>query len=206
MDTLLKSALTAASEPQTKVAPVSTKVWAEWLKLQTKGNSDLEAMVIACAEFGLAFRGNQQPRWLSLLGVTGTGKTHCAQKMWNALAAKIDWRSAQFCHSKIYWPGFVSELKSGEAWDQLRDMIKWPVLFLDDIIAERDTTGFSTEQLNMLLGSRVEKWTILTSNLKLEQIGAIEPRIADRIIREPNIFVEVDAPSHAIEARLPHND
>ncbi len=203
---LLKSTLTAVSARQTKASPINTKVWAEWLKLQTKGNSELEAMVNACAEFGLAFKEGSQPRWLSILGVTGTGKTHCAKRLFNHMAAASDWRKAEFLHGAVYWPGFVSELKAGDAYEKLRDMIRWPVLFLDDIVAERDTTGFSTEQLNMLLGSRSGKWTILTSNLMLDQIGAIEPRIADRIIREPNIFVEVNTVSHAIQARMPHND
>lgn len=156
-------------------------------------------MVAACAEFGLAFKEGKQPRWLSLLGVTGTGKTYCARKLWKSLAAKSDWRKVEFLHSEIYWPRFVSELREGNHYDRLLDMVRWPVLFLDDIAAERDSTGFATEQLNMLLGSRGDKWTILTSNLMLEQVGAIDPRIADRIIRAPNILVEVNTVSYSIQ-------
>ena len=85
-------------------------------------------------------------------------------------------------------------------------MMDWPVLFLDDIGAERDTTGFASEQLNTLIGCRADKWTILTSNLFLEQLGLIDLRIADRIIRAPNHFIEVNTKSHAIESRLPYKE
>lgn len=77
-------------------------------------------------------------------------------------------------------------------------MWNWSVLFVDDIGADRDTTGFATEQLNTLLGSRIDKWTILTSNLMLENLAQVEPRIADRCIRKPNIFIEVKTISHAL--------
>jgi DNA replication protein DnaC len=77
-------------------------------------------------------------------------------------------------------------------------MWKWPALFLDDICAERDTTGFTSEQLNTLLGCRENKWTVITSNKLLHQIAELEPRLADRIIRAPNIFIEVNTKSHAL--------
>lgn len=105
----------------------------------------------------------------------------------------------EFCHSPIFWPQFVSELRSGDAYAKLRDMARWPVLFVDDIGAERDTTGFAAEQLNTLLGSRVGKWTIITSNLNLEQLAGIDPRISDRIIREPgNEYIELTTKSYAV--------
>ena len=159
-----------------------------------------------CAEFAIAFRDGHAPRWVSLLGVTGTGKTHCARRLWNHLSAMTDWRTTEFIRQEIYWPKFVSELRSGDAFDRYRDMMAWPVLFLDDVGAERDTTGFASEQLNTLLGCRADKWTILTSNLGLGQIGKIDPRIADRIIRHPNHFIEVNTVSHAIESRKPYKD
>jgi len=77
----------------------------------------------------------------------------------------------------------------------------WPVLFLDDIGADRDTTGFSTEQLNQLLGCREGKWTILTSNKSLENLAEVEPRIADRMIRPPNLFIDVNTESYSVRIK-----
>lgn len=77
--------------------------------------------------------------------------------------------------------------------------MKWPLLVVDDIGAERDTTGFAAEKLNTLLGARVGKWTVITSNLYLEQLGGIDPRISDRIIREPgNQYIELTTTSYAV--------
>lgn len=102
----------------------------------------------------------------------------------------------------IYWPSFVSDLRSGIAYERLADMLKWPVLYLDDIGAERDPNGFSAEQLNLVMGRRVGKWTILTSNLSIAQLAAIDPRIGDRIIREPgNHYVEIDTVSYGLRKR-----
>jgi DNA replication protein DnaC len=77
-------------------------------------------------------------------------------------------------------------------------LFSWPVLFLDDIGAERDSTGFASENLNTLIGCRANRWTIITSNLMLEQLAAIDPRISDRMIRKPNIVVEVNTVSHSL--------
>lgn len=195
---LVKNALTEASAPQTKEFQVNTKDWADWLKLQTHNDPEIENLIQKCAEFALAFKGRGAPRWITILGVTGTGKTHCARRLWNHLAARLDWRKAAFNHSEIYWPRFVSELRSGEVFEKFRDMWTWPVVMVDDIGADRDTTGFATEQLNTLLGVRVDRWTIITSNLTLGQLSEVEPRIADRIIRRPNIFLEVKTKSHAL--------
>lgn len=155
-------------------------------------------MVECCASFATAFRNSLAPRWITIHGNSGTGKTHCARRLWNSLSLRSDWREASFLHEEVYWPAFVSDLRSGEAYARLKDMQNWPVLFMDDICAERDTSGFASEQLNTLLGRRVNKWTILTSNLSLGQIAGIDSRMADRVIRYPNIAVEVNTRSHAL--------
>lgn len=155
-------------------------------------------MVEKCADFALDFKEAKSPRWITFLGKSGTGKTHCARRLWNHLSALLDWRSCGFNKREIYWPRFVSELRSGGAFENFRDLWKWPVLFLDDICAERDTTGFTSEQLNTLIGCRENKWTIITSNKLLHQIAELEPRIADRMIRNPNTFIEVKTCSHSL--------
>jgi len=155
-------------------------------------------MANACGQFAVDFKNGVSPRWLTLLGNTGTGKTHCARRVWQNLSNRSNWGRCDFAPNEIYWPGFVSDLRAGIAYERLRDLFAWPVLFLDDICAERDTTGFASENLNTLLGCRGDRWTIITSNLNLGQIAAIEPRIADRMIRRPNVAVEINTVSHSL--------
>lgn len=155
-------------------------------------------MIECCANFAMAMKSDDAPCWLSLLGLTGTGKTHCATHLWSVFSKKFQWHTMEFIHKPIYWPKFIASLRSGGGYAQLEEMQRWPILFLDDIGAERDTTGFASDQLNTLLGCRSDRWTIIASNLFLEQLGAIDPRIADRVIRKPNIFCEIKTKSHAL--------
>lgn len=118
------------------------------------------------------------------------------------MADRFNWHNFEFIQAPVYWPALIRDLRGGERYAELREMSDWPVLFLDDIGAERDSTGFAAEQLNTLLGCRVHKWTILTSNLMLHQLAAIDPRISDRIIREPgNQFVELTTTSYALRQK-----
>jgi len=152
----------------------------------------------------MAFKRGEEPRWLSLLGVSGTGKTHCARRLffW-AKARAEEGRTVQrgefgyydgldYIPHEIYWPEFVQLLRAGHGFGKRDDMKRWPVLFLDDIGAERDASGFAAEELNTLLGMRVGKWTILTSNKDIEALKAVDGRISSRLIRGKNICVGVN--------------
>lgn len=181
---------------------INIQKWSEWLGIETFDDPELIKMVEACGRFCMAVKYQQSPRWISMLGVTGVGKTHSANRMWNWAEPRFNWSKCQYIHSKIYWPAFISGLKSNQNYDMLSEMWSWPMLFLDDIGAERDTSGFAAEQLNTLLGQRVGKWTIITSNLMVGQIANIDPRMADRIIREPgNEFVQIKTKSYALRQK-----
>ena len=171
------------------------KVWAKWLRLETFGEPGLELLVRRCAEFAGPLAKGQQPRWLSILGKSGTGKTHCAKRLWS-LHEKFSWSHTRYVGEVIYWPKVIAQLREavreGAGTGRLLDMGNWPLLVLDDVGAERDSTGFAAEQLNLLLGMRVGKWTVITSNLLLEGLSAIDDRIASRIVREQgNLVIEM---------------
>ena len=193
------------SEKQIKIED-----WAKWLKFDTHSDQELECLVRMCAAFGNDFKSKASPRWLTILGSTGTGKTHCANRLWEHMASRSDFSKCSYKPDKIYWPQFVSELRGGASYERMRDMWKWPVMFIDDIMTGDDKSDFIPEQLNVLLGCREGKWTIITSNLSLEQIGETDPRIADRIIRGVNRFIEVKTESHSLRkmagCRQPYAD
>lgn len=166
---------------------------------------ELELLADICAQWTLAFKSRETPRWISMLGKTGTGKTHCGRRLWNYASERCQWKNVACVQSEIYWPKFVSDLRAGNGFNQMTDMMEWPVLFLDDVGAERDMTGFASEQLNTLMGCRSDRWTIITSNLSLSQLGSIDPRISDRMIRQPNLFVELTTKSHSLRMLNPPN-
>ena len=86
----------------------------------------------------------------------------------------------------------MQKLRAGDAFEMRSEMKRWPVLFLDDIGAERDPSGFAAEELNTLLGCRVGKWTLITSNKDADALQAIDGRIYSRLIRDLNRCVGVN--------------
>lgn len=176
----------------------SKSSFADWLKFNTFGDHELQKVVDGCQEWGNAMRDNPMDgRWLSIIGKSGTGKTHCAAKMWEWAMKRFDWTEKRFQPRSIFWPDFVQRLRAGDYFSIRTDMKTWPVLFLDDIGAERDPSGFASEELNTLLGCRVGRWTILTSNTDLDGLRLIDQRIASRIVRGNNICVGVNTMDYA---------
>lgn len=191
-----------------KAPTVSTVVWARWLRLEMFGDPELEQLCRYTGRFVQAMKERKKPRWLSLLGKSGTGKTHVAQRIWDSCWRRFDWSRVGYNDRIVYWPEFVEEMRDsvrqGLGTPMLLDMGKWPLLVIDDIGAELDRTGFASEKLNTLLGMRVGKWTVLTSNLNLEGLSRIDDRIASRIIREPgNLFIEMTTKDYGLRKGQP---
>lgn len=159
-------------------------------------------LVAAVQEWCRAVRDKQHPRWLSLIGRSGTGKTHCATRVWDWLcshhgAAGYS-ESVKFTPRVIHWPSFVMDLRSGSEYERIADMRKWPFLVIDEIGGERDTTGFASEHLTTLLSCRVGRWTILTSNLTMSQFESLDVRIASRMGRDGGIIVNVNTTDYSL--------
>lgn len=167
-----------------------------------KGSPQITELVAACARFTTAMKCRLRPRWLSMLGRSGTGKTHCQNVIFSKSRSRFNTEALSYIPHVIYWPAYVEEMRErtreGSGLAKFLEMSRWPLLALDDIGAERDTTGFASEKLNMLLGQRVGKWTILTSNLDLEGIAKVDSRIASRMQREPgNELIVLTCKSYA---------
>ena len=159
--------------------------WFQFLGLEDTGSEELRKMVAVISQWCTAFKDGRHPRWLSLLGVSGVGKTHCAARVWKWLqgAGMTDSDACECRPFLVRWPSFANDLREGRVWDVYRDMMRWPVLVLDDIGAAADSTGFITSKLVDLLLVRDGKWTIITSNLGFKDLGAIDPRVTDRMLR-----------------------
>lgn len=168
------------------------------LGLNTLGDAELGRLESKCLDFLQAFQNRQEPRWLTITGFSGVGKTHAARACWRFMQARSDWSGCECCHAEIKWGRMVDKLRGGEWQDRFWDMRRWPALFIDDAIAQRDPTGFSIDRLFAALEGRERKWTIITSNCTMQEIAAIERRISDRMIRGKNIWVEVKTKSYSL--------
>jgi DNA replication protein DnaC len=164
----------------------------DWLGFKTFGDTELIKAAQAGQEWASAFKTKKAPRWLSLIGSSGTGKTHIANRLWKYAKEKSDWSKCDYFPVVIFWPDFIQKLRSGGVFEMRQEMKRWPVLFLDDIGAERDPSGFAAEELNTLLGCRMDRWTLLTSNKDLDGLKGVDMRISSRLVRKPNICVGIN--------------
>lgn len=171
-----------------------------------RNDPELVALWNAASTFAADIDGapSMPPRWLTLCGASGCGKTHLARELYNWYGRYHSafrhpdtgaWNSRQYAFKDVSI--LASDLKKG-LYGHATDLERCHFLVLDDLGAERDVSGFLAEQLLKLLNRRLDKWTVITSNLTLSQISdTLDARIADRMRRGNNIVVESKAPSFA---------
>jgi DNA replication protein DnaC len=149
------------------------------------------------------------PRWLTLTGESGIGKTMLAREVfrhfmdysrfevsYDRARNHITGNTGQFCD----WRSFCKDIRSG-SFGRIDDLTDDHFVVLDDIGTEHDPNGFIASTLDRVCNSRLRKWTLITCNLSLEQIAdRIHTRIADRMIRNGSEVFESTLQSFAMEA------
>lgn len=150
----------------------------------------------------LAHRRGQyamQPRWLVLCGQCGCGKSHLAWEIRNVAQQVLGFteRTAQFWKSSRY----AERLRNGY-WDFQDHLVRLPLLVLDDVGAEH-ASEMMRGKLFDLLDNRLDKWTVITTNLSAGEVAErLDARIASRMRRGNNVLVEVrDADDFCWRAR-----
>lgn len=194
----------------------STKIldeWAKWAKFEFWGEphqrQQLEAMLVAIARLVGAMKRGEEPRWLSLLGSSGGGKTYLARRAWHwfstgplfrtSMVDAIETGRTEACYPGqwCYWPHVAAELLGNRGYDWLKELGQEKFVVLDEIGANRDPSGHVRDCLAQVLCCRVGKWTIVTANSTLENIEKnLDPRVASRMIRDGNTVVELDLPDY----------
>ena len=170
----------------------------EHTRFKTINDSRLEKFFLNTLRwlYAVANRQTEKPRWFTVCGRSGTGKTMLLTELFNF--CKDNFQTSVKLHGdNVSLYDFYAATTS-----QLADTFrqygynayaeKADLLFVDDIGAEKDTTGFVKGKLCELLSRRLGKWTLLTSNLTLTEIGEnYDNRISSRIIRDDNMFVRL---------------
>jgi DNA replication protein DnaC len=210
---ILPKAVETLARP-TKADPRSTRVWAKFDDFLTLGDPQLERMKIEAVSFIDDLFNDREPRWLSLLGTSGAGKTMLAARIAKLFRyyrqGMIDWprtertRNELLPHGRIVrWRGGF--INWGEAINKrmlqgdyafLEDLREYDFFAIDDIMSEYEKQRpLSAAKLYYVLESRLKKWTVITANATLAQIGEqLEARIASRMIRHGGIVVDVSVP------------
>lgn len=128
------------------------------------------------------------PRWLVLCGQCGCGKSHLAWEIRNVAQGVLGFteRTAQFWKCSRY----AERLRNG-CWDFQEHLIRLPLLVLDDVGAEHGSELLRGKLFD-LLDNRLDKWTVITTNLSAGEVAEqLDARIASRLRRGNNVLVEV---------------
>ena len=200
---IMPRVLTELKAPLTKAQPNPTILqrFKSRARFETLGEAPLERALEGAAAFAASVNFTP-PYWLSLCGKSGTGKTLLARAVYRQFMDqnrfelsfdrarnRIQGNTAMF----VDWRKFCDQIRGG-AYELIEDVCDEWLVVIDDLGAERDTTGFIAAATDRILNSRRGKWTLITTNLPLSEIGdRIDPRVASRMIRGSNQVVEIEA-------------
>lgn len=183
-----------------------------WRPTLDAHDASLKEAAAACAQWVAEVAAGRAPRWLTLTGVCGCGKTMLAQQIFDE-ASKYNpgnkglWiprdegysdgdrrpRNVALTASK-----FGQLMMAGE-YDLPEYLADDFLVLLDDLGASRDKTQFQADALYRLYNQRQGKWTITTTNLRLREISEkVDERVASRLIRDGNQLVTITAPDYGI--------
>lgn len=206
--TVIPKVLAEISAPATKAKPPSMtfEQFKQIANFQTLGDPELTVILEETAKFACEVN-NGKPRWLTLVGESGTGKTHLAKAVMRSFN-KITKHDLYYDKDKnfiggnrgqfVSWRELCAVARGGE-WGWIEDLCEDDLVILDDIGSEYDKNGFISSMLDRLLNARMRKWTMLTCNLALDQIAdRMDVRIASRMIRPPNKVAETKAKDFAL--------
>ena len=115
------------------------------------------------------------PRWLTITGPSGVGKTMMGK------IVKNRYKKAKF----VTWPRLMGRCVDERDWGYVKGLELYGTLIIDDVGAESAGLLKSSKgSLANLLYAREGKWTVITSNLSLAEIGdTYDVRISDRMLR-----------------------
>jgi DNA replication protein DnaC len=152
------------------------------------------------------------PRWLTLLGTSGAGKTMLAKRIAKLFRyhrqGQIDWKRTEGTKNErtpmgrivrwkggfIHWGLAISERMLRGDYAFLDDLKEYDFFAIDDLLSEYERhRELSASTLYGVLERRLGKWTVLTANASLKQLSErLDPRIASRMIRGGGVVVQVD--------------
>lgn len=193
-------ALTTPRSPQMPIHILSSEKPFEDFK--TLNDPELEKM----ARAGLKFcfdarnRGVNQGQWISFVGLSGNGKTFLAEMIYKRtrqLASFKQHESLLRPNERVFWPELVRELRRGE-YHRIKDLGDCNLVLFDELVIEHDPSGFVRDNLCEVLKRRARKWTIITSNLTLDTIRAIDARIASMMVRDGSAVIGCNAMDYAL--------
>jgi DNA replication protein DnaC len=161
---------------------------------KTSNNEDLNGQYASAVNFAQRIFIGQNPNCLTLSGNAGCGKTHLAHEVFKYVETHCRGYYVEPVGIKsIYWENadsIVSDAVHNE--DRFNSLLRCFFLVIDDIGSGK-MTDFNQEKLYQILNARLGKWTMITTNAKLDFFRSVDPRISSRLVRNGSIFYRSNA-------------
>jgi DNA replication protein DnaC len=189
-----------------------------WRPTLDEHESTLRNAADACAQLIAEMESGASPRWLTLNGEAGCGKTMLARQVYirslplnpGGAALWVDPEQMAGGRAKrrprCVWldAGEMAERMKGGEFDLPEYLADDFLVVLDDLGAARDKTDFMADAVYRLCQQRRESWTLFTSNLTMREIAErVDERVASRLIRDRNVHVRITAGDYALKAKKP---
>lgn len=208
-DILRAATTTARPASDAMQTETPTPAWYPSINLDGDATGTTKAAADAAAAIVAEMRAGSTPRWLTITGLAGTGKTMLARQIMEQ-AQRINPGRAGIWYGPRRRPGCVW-LNETDFADAIMADTRLPEYLADDYLVVLDDLGSARERfdrvadaLYRLANARIGRWTVITSNLNLREIGQrVDERVASRIIRDSNRGVRITAPDYALRSRTP---
>ena len=199
--------------------PTITLTSADWRPKLDAYCPSLVAAREACALFIATMAADPEGPgyWLTLSGKFGSGKTMLAEQLF-AQAKRLNPDEAPVIIYRNYDPDNPPQRRRTIRTDERAIAQKMRgvdgdtdlperyargfFVLLDELGATRDPTLFAADAVARLLQGRMDKWTVICTNLTVAEIAdRIDARIASRLIRDSNVFLTIEAGDYALYTR-----
>jgi len=174
---------------------------ASFEEILTVGDPKLEGILKGTRDFCEDLRLHAAPRWLTIIGDSGTGKSLLSTMVHEWVRKNyrvyrpapnyvIDLRDIMFVKCKD-----IIEREKATNWTFTQRICEAYFVVIDDLGSPRDQNGFLADCYARICEERLGKWTIITTNKPLASIAEeIDARIASRMIRGGSTVIETNAP------------
>lgn len=181
-------------------------------------SAKLSEMLLAAESFVSDVITGAEPRWLTLIGRAGCGKTHLADRIrwflleWgeslynrhvrsvrDPLSSRVETIFSYAQEGRMFakWGKLLEKARDGD-YSPLRMAGRDHYKVIDDLGVDsfdRDAkaTVFATQKMAELLDQRLGKWTVITTNFNRKQLAEqFDPRIASRLLRGGSVIVDCE--------------
>ena len=174
---------------------------ASFREFQTLGDPELELILGGFERLCNEMRAGEAPRWLTLIGDSGTGKSMLSEMVHK-------WAKKNFTVNPGNGPNGIDtyrdiifvkckdiiDREKATQWTYTKRICEAFFVVIDDLGAPRDKNEFLADCYARICEERLGKWTIITTNKPLARIAEeIDARIASRMIRGGSEVIEASA-------------